>query len=201
MSTNDSNGTTGKQVHTLPLVKEGPLHGPETHEEGTAEHHHGHAEHPPSHGHPSGSGDHVPHVLDLKVYLATFGALLVLTAITVGASYVDFGSANILIALLIATIKAATVALMFMHLKYDHRFHAIIFSFSLIFLAIFIAFTMYDTETRGRADAVQADRSQNVKAPFKGTTLDDKATLKLKEKYGVPTDKPMPEQNLTPPQN
>jgi cytochrome c oxidase subunit 4 len=190
MSTNDSNGTTGKQVHTLAVGH---------HEEASAEHHHGHAEHPPTHGHPSGSGDHVPHVLDLKVYLATFATLLVLTAITVAASYVDFGSANILIALLIATIKATTVALMFMHLRYDHKFHAIIFSFSLIFLAIFIAFTMYDTETRGRADAIQADRSANVKAPFKGTTLDDKATIKLKVMSGVPADKPLPAQNLTPP--
>ena len=99
--------------------------------------------------------------------------MLVRTA-PVGASYVDFGSVNILIALGIATIKATVVALMFMHLRWDHKFHAIIFSFSLIFLAIFIAFTMYDTETRGRTDMTQADRSANVKAPFKGVAIDGK---------------------------
>lgn len=202
-SNKDDNGTSGKQVHTLPLVKQGPLHGPETtpEREQSLHHEHGHASLPPVHGHPAGRGDHVPHVLGLKVYFATWITLLVLTAITVGASYVDVGSANILIALLIATIKATVVALMFMHLKWDHRFHAIIFSFSIIFLAIFIAFTMYDTETRGRTDQTQADRSLNVKTPFKNGVLEGKQEMHMKERYGVPANAPLPAQNLTPPQN
>lgn len=191
MSTSDENGTSGK-VHTLPLK-----HAP--HETTSADHAHGHAERPPTHGHPSGSGDHVPHVLPLSVYIATWVTLLVLTAITVGASYVDFGSVNILIALGIATIKATVVAMMFMHLRWDHKFHAIIFSFSLIFLAIFIAFTMYDTETRGRTDKTQADRSANVKAPFKGGVIDGKQEIKLKEQYGLSPGKPLPPPPVAPP--
>jgi cytochrome c oxidase subunit IV len=144
--------------------------------------------------------DHVPHVLPLWVYLATWGTLMVLTAITVAASYIDFGgSTNLFIALLIATTKATTVALMFMHLRYDHKFHGIIFSFSLIFLAIFIVFTMYDTETRGRTDQVQADRSYNVKAPFKQTTRDGKIEEQMKKTHGLEPGKPLPTLTLEPP--
>jgi cytochrome c oxidase subunit 4 len=183
----DSNGTT-KDVHTLPVV------GPDL--SGKTEPRHGHGEH----GHGGHGGDHVPHVLPLPVYIGTWIALMVLTAVTVAVSYVDLGTTpNLLVALLIATIKATTVALMFMHLRYDKKFHGIIFSFSIIFLAIFIAFTMYDTETRGRTDAVQADRSVNVKAPFKQTKLDGKIEEKQKRDRGIAPGQPMPEVTLQPP--
>jgi cytochrome c oxidase subunit IV len=158
-SNSESNGASSKQVHTLPLVKAGPLHGPET---------------APAHGHGQGGKDHVPHVLPMRVYLGTWIALLVLTVITVGASYIDIGSFNILLALLIATMKASIVAAIFMHLRWDHKFHTIVFSFSIVFLAIFIAFTMYDTETRGRTDAPQADRPVEVTNPFKGGQAEER---------------------------
>jgi cytochrome c oxidase subunit IV len=137
-----------------------------------------------AHAH-SGGGhgkDHVPHILPLSTYLKTWGALLVLTAVTVGASYVSFGSANLWIALLIASVKAATVALVFMHLYYDHKFHAVIFGVSLIFLAIFIIFTMFDTQTRGRADGIERERPADMKAPFAGT----QAEQRLKEQHAPP---------------
>ena len=194
MANSNDNGS-GKEVHTLPLVKAGPLHGPETAgPEASAAYG---TPHPGHHGGP----DHVPHVLPIWVYLATFGTLMVLTIITVAVSYVDLGALNLVIALLVATTKATVVALMFMHLKYDHKFHAIIFSFSIIFLGIFIAFTMFDTETRGQADAVQADRPRDVKAPFKQSALDGKQEAGLKAKYGIPADQPLQPATLQPPQN
>lgn len=132
-----------------------------THAEAAEGHGHGH-------GHGHGGPDHVPHVLPLKVYIATWIALLVLTVVTVGASYVDLGAANLAVALLIATAKAGVVALIFMHLKWDHKFHTLIFSSSLIFLAIFIGFTMFDTSNRGRAEPVEAERPADFKMPFNG---------------------------------
>ena len=56
-------------------------------------------------------------------------ALLVLTVVTVGASTIDFGSGmtNVIIAMLIASIKASLVALFFMHLRWDKPINAIIF--------------------------------------------------------------------------
>ena len=127
--------------------------------------------HAPAAGH---GADHVPHVLPLSTYLKTWGALLVLTAVTVGASYVNFGAANLWIALLIASVKAATVALVFMHLYYDNKFHAVIFGVSLVFLAIFIIFTMLDTQTRGRTDGIRGERPADIKAPFAGTQADQR---------------------------
>lgn len=133
-----------------------------------------------AHAHAEGNGkDHVPHVLPLSTYLKTWGALLVLTVVTVGASYVNFGAANLWIALLIASAKAATVALVFMHLYWDHKFHAVIFGVSLIFLAIFIIFTLFDTQSRGRADGIEGERPADIRAPFAGT----RAELDYKEKH------------------
>ena len=58
----------------------------------------------------------------VKVYLMVFGALAVLTVVTVAASYLDIpvGPA-IALALAIATVKASLVALFFMHLKGEKR--------------------------------------------------------------------------------
>lgn len=125
------------------------------------------------------TADHVPHVLPLSVYLKTWGSLLALTAVTVGASYVDFGSANLWIAILIASIKALLVASIFMHLKYDQKFHGVIFGMALVFLVVFIGFTMFDTETRGRADAARADRPVDVRAPFAGTRSEERMRAKF----------------------
>src|SRR5262249_32067334 len=137
------------------------------------------------HGHAIVPGaDHVPHVLPLANYIATWVALIVFTVITVAASYFNFGTWNLVIALLIATTKACIVAAIFMHLRYDRKFHTVIFSFSVIFLGIFIAFTMFDTETRGRTDSVEADRPVTVTTPFAG----GKAERDLKERY---TGKPL----------
>ena len=127
--------------------------------------------------------DFHPHVLPLQTYILTWVALIVLTVITVAASYFNFGTWNVIIALVIATTKATVVAAIFMHLRYDLKFHAIIFSFSLIFLGVFIAFTMFDTETRGRTDATEADRPVSVVTPFAGgkEERDLKARYEAKE--------------------
>jgi cytochrome c oxidase subunit 4 len=74
-----------------------------------------------------------------------FVALCVLTYLTVAATWIDLGEFNIWIALGIATVKAALVALYFMHLRYDHPFNGLIFVASLLFLALFLAITLIDT--------------------------------------------------------
>ncbi len=85
-------------------------------------------------------------------YLLTLIALLILTGVTVGAAYVDFGSStvNLIIAMLIATLKASLVALIFMHLRHDKPINSIIFLSSLIFLGILLGFCMIDLDSRER---------------------------------------------------
>jgi cytochrome c oxidase subunit IV len=87
---------------------------------------------------------------EAATYLKTLIGLLVLTGITVGASYIHFGSgaANVVVALTIATIKATLVALFFMHLLHDKPVNGIIAAAGFIFLGLFLMFTLLDFDTR-----------------------------------------------------
>jgi cytochrome c oxidase subunit IV len=129
---------------------------------------------------------HVPHVLPVRTYLTTYALLVVLTAVTVAASYGHFGRGNLVIALGIATAKAVAVAAIFMHLWYDHRFHAIIFASALVFLAIFVGFTMIDTENRGRTDAALGEKPADITNPFGGT----RSEAAWKALHGAPSAVP-----------
>ena len=55
------------------------------------------------------------------------------------------GDLNIVVAMGVATIKATLVGLYFMHLRWDRPFNAIILVGSLLFLGIFLGFTLLDT--------------------------------------------------------
>ena len=83
-----------------------------------------------------------------KQYAGVLATLLVLTAITVGASRIDFGEGNVVIAMVIATIKGTIVALFFMHLRHDKPVNAIAFTSSLFFLALFLGFCLIDAKSR-----------------------------------------------------
>jgi cytochrome c oxidase subunit IV len=113
------------------------------------------AEHAPAHGAAHGHEDdgrvHA-HISSAQFYWGIFAALVVLTIITVKVSYYDFGSLNILVALLIATAKATLVATFFMHLRHDSLFNAFAFVVSFIFLALFILLTYDDIGRRGQLD-------------------------------------------------
>ncbi len=87
---------------------------------------------------------------EAATYLRTLIVLLILTGITFGASYIQFGSsaANVVVALTIATIKATLVALFFMHLLHDKPVNAVIAGAGFVFLGLFLMFTLLDFDTR-----------------------------------------------------
>ncbi len=99
--------------------------------------------------------EHVIHILPLRVYLMVGSALLALTFVTVYVSTFDFGEWNLIVAMIIAAVKATLVVLFFMHLFYDSKVYFSIFLGSLLFLAIFITFTLFDTQTRGAVNPIQ----------------------------------------------
>jgi caa(3)-type oxidase subunit IV len=74
-------------------------------------------------------------------------ALLVLTAVTVGLSFVVFGSKamNIGIGILVAVAKASLVALIFMHLKWEKRAWLGLLIFPLVLVLIIIFANLPDT--------------------------------------------------------
>jgi cytochrome c oxidase subunit 4 len=77
--------------------------------------------------------------------LTVFAGLIALTAVTVAVSYFDFGPINLMVALGVATIKAALVALWFMHLRYESGLHAFIFLVGVVFLGLFLIIAMFDS--------------------------------------------------------
>jgi cytochrome c oxidase subunit IV len=80
-----------------------------------------------------------------RTYIVVWGALIILTALTVAVSYVHLGMMNVVVALLIASVKASLVALFFMHLRYESR---LVWGFALtpiFFLVLIIAGTLSDT--------------------------------------------------------
>jgi cytochrome c oxidase subunit 4 len=96
----------------------------------------------------SSHAEHSHHGGQPKHFTANLIGLLILTAITVGASYIDFGPANTLIALVIATAKATLVALFFMQLFWDKPVNSIIAVAGFLFLGILLLFTFLDLDTR-----------------------------------------------------
>ena len=113
-----------------------------------------------AHGHDAhGYGPH--HVTSSKVFFNVLVTLLFLTIITVAASRVDFGAANLLIAMLIASVKASLVIAIFMHVKWDTAINKIVFLSSFLFLSLLFIFTLADHATR-RMDGELTVRHTNV---------------------------------------
>ena len=90
------------------------------------------------------------HIVSPKVYIGIFLSLMVLTAATVAAAYVNLGPFNIVIALAIASVKATLVVLYFMHARYSpKRTHLVIIA-AVFWLAVMLALTLSDYVTRDR---------------------------------------------------
>jgi cytochrome c oxidase subunit 4 len=87
----------------------------------------------------------VGHVTPVDLLLKIWGALVVLTVVTVAVTWVDLGSMNLIVAMGIATVKAALVCLYFMHLRWDRPVNGVIFLTAILFVAIFIAGVLLDT--------------------------------------------------------
>jgi cytochrome c oxidase subunit 4 len=103
--------------------------------------------------------DHHSHfIVPTKYYLRTFGALLVLTVLTVAVAQVDFGSLNLVIAMLVALVKASLVVMIFMGLKWEKGFNFVFFFGSLLFVGIFFALVFADIDMRKQTDQLEAQK-------------------------------------------
>ncbi len=88
-------------------------------------------------------------VVPVKVYVAVFVTLLVMTATTTAVSGVDMGPWNTVVALAIAFFKASLVVLFFMHVKYSPRLTQLVILGALLWLAILLVLTFSDFASRG----------------------------------------------------
>jgi cytochrome c oxidase subunit 4 len=104
---------------------------------------HDHGGHGGAHAH---SDDHgLAHTMPLPLLFGVLGALLALTVATVAVTSFDLGAqGNLIVAMAIATVKAALVCVFFMHLLWDKKFNAVLFLTSVLFLILFLSMTTTD---------------------------------------------------------
>jgi cytochrome c oxidase subunit IV len=89
------------------------------------------------------------HVLSSKMYYAIWIALMVLTVVTAGVSFIDLGPFNTVVALVIASCKALLVVLFFMHVKYtSEKLTKMVIVASVFWLLILLFLSLADYSTR-----------------------------------------------------
>ncbi|MEW5979157.1 MAG: cytochrome C oxidase subunit IV family protein [Acidobacteriota bacterium] len=92
------------------------------------------------------------HIVPVKIYLVIFGALMVLTALTVAVASFDLGPMNAVVMLTIALVKAFLVILFFMHVKYSDTLTKLVIAGGFIWFLILIAITLSDYLSRSWLD-------------------------------------------------
>ena len=96
--------------------------------------------------------NHTHHVSSPQVLIATFLALVALTILTVAVSSaqrsgaLQLGSWDMVVVLTIATVKAALVAVIFMHLQHDKLFNGILLIGATLFMVLFVGMVLLDSK-------------------------------------------------------
>ncbi len=85
----------------------------------------------------------------LRAYFGVFAALMVFTALTVAAAFVDMGAMNNVVALSIAVAKAGMVMAIFMHVRGSSNVIYFCIFGSLFFLSLMFYFPVIDVLSRG----------------------------------------------------
>ena len=93
------------------------------------------------------------HIVPVRIYVLVFAALILLTGLTVLASFYDLGGgrlhyANAVVAFTIAVTKAALVVLFFMHLRYGSHQTWVFVGAGVFWLLILVGLIMADYLSR-----------------------------------------------------
>ena len=145
------------------------------------------------HGHHADDGAVHAHVSSVPFYVGIFGTLVALTVLTVAVSYVHLGALNLAVAIVIASIKASLVVMFFMHLRYDNKFHALIFVCSLMFIGVFFAYTINDTGHRGQVDLENGTEFLPADGAQAPGGMPSAAPAKHESEHGAQVGGPLPE--------
>jgi cytochrome c oxidase subunit IV len=92
--------------------------------------------------------EHSEHIVPPGTYIVIILTLMVLTAATVIAAFINLGPFNIVVALGIATVKATLVVLFFMHAKYSPKRTKLVIIAGIFWLMIMLFMTMSDYASR-----------------------------------------------------
>ncbi len=91
---------------------------------------------------------HEHHVVGPKTYLAILVLLLVMTALTTGAAFINMGVFSPIVALAIACFKAVMVILFFMHIRYSSKVMMLTVGAGFFTFLILITMTLSDYISR-----------------------------------------------------
>ena len=108
--------------------------------------------------------EHGHHITPMRTLIGVFVGLVFLTIATVVTSRVDLGLLNVPLALTIAMLKASLVVLFFMALRWDNRVNGIVLALGVLFVSIFLIFTLFDTAFRGDLSNVDATTISDMDA-------------------------------------
>ena len=88
------------------------------------------------------------HVVSPMIYIIVGSLLLVLTGVTVWASFQEWGNFNAVAALAIAVVKAMIVVLFFMHVKYSSKLTKLTVFCGLVTFLTLVGMTLSDYISR-----------------------------------------------------
>jgi cytochrome c oxidase subunit 4 len=94
------------------------------------------------------SHDNLGHIVSPRIYIIVGAALLVMTGLTVFASYLELGVFNPIVAIFIAVVKATIVVLFFMHVKYSSKLTKLTVGAGLFTFLALIGMTLSDYFSR-----------------------------------------------------
>ena len=89
------------------------------------------------------------HIVTKKQYAYVFAILMVLTLATTAIGMIDLGRLNVVVALVIATIKAVLVVLFFMHIYWSSKLNKLVVVSGVGWLALLLWLTLTDIFSRG----------------------------------------------------
>ena len=89
------------------------------------------------------------HIVTKKQYSLVFGALLLLTFVTTAVGMMDLGRLNVVVALVIAVIKATLVVLFFMHIYWSTKLTKVVVVSGIAWLLLLLWLTLTDVLSRG----------------------------------------------------
>ena len=88
--------------------------------------------------------DHHSHSISTGTNIIIWIGLLILTFLSVEASFAEFKWFAVGVALFIATAKSLIVAIYFMHLKFDNKILAVMVAVTVMVFLTFIILTFFD---------------------------------------------------------
>jgi len=84
------------------------------------------------------------HITEYRTYGWVLVTLLVFTVITITVTWIDLSALTVLVALLIASVKAGIVLAYFMHLKFESKLFAVFVGMVLFIYLLVIILTFFD---------------------------------------------------------